>query len=70
LEEGVRKREEGRGKREEVKKLEEMGILLIEGQLSHKSISYLVGVAPLNKDSGKFRADHSNCPKLILYGYT
>jgi transposase len=25
------------------------------GQLSHKSISYLVGVAPLNKDSGKFR---------------
>ena len=25
------------------------------GQISHKSISYLVGVAPLNKDSGKFR---------------
>jgi transposase len=25
------------------------------GTLSHKSISYLVGVAPLNKDSGKFR---------------
>lgn len=25
------------------------------GMLSHKSISYLVGVAPLNKDSGKFR---------------
>ncbi|MGL5833879.1 MAG: IS110 family transposase [Waterburya sp.] len=25
------------------------------GRLSHKSISYLVGVAPLNKDSGKFR---------------
>lgn len=25
------------------------------GKLSHKSISYLVGVAPLNKDSGKFR---------------
>lgn len=25
------------------------------GTISHKSISYLVGVAPLNKDSGKFR---------------
>ncbi len=25
------------------------------GTLSHKSISYLVGVAPLNRDSGKFR---------------
>ena len=25
------------------------------GNISHKSISYLVGVAPLNKDSGKFR---------------
>ena len=25
------------------------------GKISHKSISYLVGVAPLNKDSGKFR---------------
>ncbi len=25
------------------------------GKLSHKSISYLVGVAPLNKDSGKFQ---------------
>ena len=25
------------------------------GEISHKSISYLVGVAPLNKDSGKFR---------------
>ena len=25
------------------------------GQISHKSISYLVGVAPLNRDSGKFR---------------
>lgn len=25
------------------------------GAISHKSISYLVGVAPLNKDSGKFR---------------
>ena len=25
------------------------------GTLSHKSISYLVGVAPLNKDSGKFQ---------------
>ena len=25
------------------------------GQISHKSISYLVGVAPLNKDSGQFR---------------
>ncbi len=25
------------------------------GELSHKSISYLVGVAPLNRDSGKFR---------------
>ena len=25
------------------------------GTISHKSISYLVGVAPLNRDSGKFR---------------
>jgi len=25
------------------------------GQFSHKSLSYLVGVAPLNRDSGKFR---------------
>ena len=25
------------------------------GASSHKSISYLVGLAPLNKDSGKFR---------------
>lgn len=25
------------------------------GKITHKSISYLVGVAPLNKDSGKFR---------------
>lgn len=25
------------------------------GKISHKSISYLVGVAPLNRDSGKFR---------------
>ena len=25
------------------------------GTISHKSISYLVGVAPLNGDSGKFR---------------
>ncbi|MGV2828047.1 transposase [Myxosarcina sp. GI1(2024)] len=25
------------------------------GKISHKSISYLVGVAPLSKDSGKFR---------------
>jgi transposase len=25
------------------------------GSISHKSISYLVGVAPLNRDSGKFR---------------
>jgi transposase len=25
------------------------------GTISHKSISYLVGLAPLNKDSGKFR---------------
>ena len=25
------------------------------GAISHKSISYLVGVAPLNRDSGKFR---------------
>jgi len=25
------------------------------GEIAHKSISYLVGVAPLNKDSGKFR---------------
>ena len=25
------------------------------GAISHKSISYLVGLAPLNKDSGKFR---------------
>ncbi len=25
------------------------------GKISHNSISYLVGVAPLNKDSGKFR---------------
>ena len=25
------------------------------GKLSHKSLSYLVGLAPLNRDSGKFR---------------
>ena len=25
------------------------------GNISHKQISYLVGVAPLNRDSGKFR---------------
>ena len=25
------------------------------GKITHKSISYLVGVAPLNRDSGKFR---------------
>lgn len=25
------------------------------GTISHKQISYLVGVAPLNRDSGKFR---------------
>ena len=32
------------------------------GQIPHKSISYLVGVAPLNKDSGKFRG------KRRIYG--
>ena len=32
------------------------------GTISHKSISYLVGVAPLNKDSGKFRG------KRRIYG--
>jgi transposase len=32
------------------------------GKISHKSISYLVGVAPLNKDSGKFRG------KRRIYG--
>ena len=32
------------------------------GKISHKSISYLVGVAPLNKDSGKFRG------KLRIWG--
>lgn len=32
------------------------------GEISHKSISYLVGVAPLNKDSGKFRG------KRRIYG--
>lgn len=31
------------------------------GQISHKSISYLVGVAPLNKDSGKFRGKRRIC---------
>ncbi len=29
------------------------------GKLSHKSLSYLVGVAPLNRDSGKFRGKRS-----------
>jgi transposase len=32
------------------------------GKISHKSISYLVGVAPLNKDSGKFKG------KRRIYG--
>lgn len=32
------------------------------GKLSHKSISYLVGLAPLNRDSGKFRG------KLRIWG--
>lgn len=31
------------------------------GQISHKSISYLVGVAPLNKDSGKFKGKRRLC---------
>ena len=31
------------------------------GKISHKSISYLVGVAPLNKDSGKFRGKRRIC---------
>jgi transposase len=31
------------------------------GKTSHKSISYLVGVAPLNKDSGKFRGKRRIC---------
>ena len=46
---------------------EVVGVSLISslpelGKISHKSISYLVGVAPLNKDSGKFRG------KRRIYG--
>ncbi|MEN9519562.1 MAG: hypothetical protein RLZZ381_2150 [Cyanobacteriota bacterium] len=42
------------------------------GQISHKSISYLVGVAPLNKDSGKFRGKRRICAgrakiRCVLY---
>jgi transposase len=47
------------------------------GTLSHKSISYLVGVAPLNKDSGKFRGKRRiwggrtkiRCPKGYRFAY-
>lgn len=47
------------------------------GEISHKSISYLVGVAPLNRDSGKFRGKRRiwggrakiRCPKGYRYAY-
>ena len=47
------------------------------GTISHKSISYLVGVAPLNRDSGKFRGKRKiwggrakiRCPKGYRYAY-
>ncbi len=47
------------------------------GALSHKSISYLVGVAPLNRDSGKFRGKRKiwggrakiRCPKGYRFAY-
>jgi transposase len=47
------------------------------GKIPHKSISYLVGVAPLNKDSGKSRGKRRicggrakiRCPKGYRYAY-
>ncbi|MEM9509280.1 MAG: transposase, partial [Cyanobacteria bacterium P01_E01_bin.35] len=47
------------------------------GKISHKSISYLVGVAPLNRDSGKFRGKRKiwggrakiHCPKGYRFAY-
>jgi transposase len=38
------------------------------GKISHKSISYLVGVAPLNKDSPKGRREASGLPYRFAYG--